>query len=219
MWISRKKWKRGGSKNFTSTSQNDFAQRCFRRFGGSGSEFYEKYMEEQIKTCVLIRKKQKWGDKPYYYIIVIGKETPYGILSVDDAITLNSFYHLDKIKQILLYHGYQYETSFETDDYTYDYWTKDCKLGRSTYGYELSSGSEKSSYAELGGAGVHVYAYDESVFKAWYSQIVALGYKIDSESQKGNHGQDWIAEKEGEPEISIWNDYGDTYILYVVGNE
>lgn len=149
----------------------------------------------------------------------LGKETPYGILSVDDAITLNSFYHLDKIKQILLYHGYQYETSFETDDYTYDYWTKDCKLGRSTYGYELSSGSEKSSYAELGGAGVHVYAYDESVFKAWYSQIVALGYKIDSESQKGNHGQDWIAEKEGEPEISIWNDYGDTYILYVVGNE
>lgn len=144
-------------------------------------------------------------------------ETPYNILSIDDAINIYTFYPIDKMQSLLLRHEYQFETEYQTEENAYYYWTKDCKIGRTTNGYDIISNTKSSSYVEIceGNRSVYVYAFDEAVFKAWYSQIVALGYKIDSESNKGNQGQDWIAEKEGEPDISIWNDYGDKYILYI----
>ncbi len=148
--------------------------------------------------------------------------TPYGILSVDDAITLRQLEGLpDKKQRFLVEHGYEYvgtdrgtiEFSDSVGTYEHDeYWAKNCKLGRIKDGYEVMSKSAQSSYIYISDNGYfYINAFDESVFKAWYSQLTSKGYKLIN--HRGNSGQDWSDEdKYG---IVIWNDYGDEYVLSI----
>ena len=138
---------------------------------------------------------------------------PFGILSVEDALTLyNIKGWSDKVERYLLAFGYEYVGEMDNSIY----WAKDCKLGRGQYGYDLAEdSSNNSSYIEMEESVISINAFDESVFKAWFSQIETLGYNMDEEWNKGNQGQDWNAEKDGEPDISIWNDYGDRYTLTI----
>lgn len=142
-----------------------------------------------------------------------GSQTPYDILSVQEAINLYNIKDWsNKVEQYLLSSEYEYVG--ETDNIIY--WAKNCKLGRGQTGYGIrGEASRNSSYIELEGTIISIYAFSEEVFDAWCSQIKSLGYTMDEESNKGNNGQDWNAEKDGEPEISFYNDYGDLYIMSI----
>lgn len=146
--------------------------------------------------------------------------TPHGILSIDDAFTLKQLHGLpDKIQHFLVEHGYEYvdtyngtiEFSNSIETFEREYWAKNCQLGRMKEGYEAMSKSANSSYIEIYNDqnSFSIHAYDESVFKAWYSQLTSKGYKL--ENSQGNGGQEWFDEDKSE--ISIWNDYGDEYVL------
>lgn len=138
-------------------------------------------------------------------------ETPNGVLSATNALKLYDLIGIsNKAEHLLVENGYEYVGEvLETE-----YWAKDCKLGRGKNGYEIVEPSSESSCIQLSKTGLSITAYDESVFKSWYSQLRELGYII--ENNQGNQGQDWNAEKEGAVPITIWNDYGNCYSLIIM---
>ena len=163
-------------------------------------------LSETTKQTVMIEQENALSN-------INESRTPYGVLSVQDAIDLYNIKEWsNRVEQYLL--GCEYEYFGETDHIVY--WAKNCKLGRGQSGFGIiGEVSNNCTYIELGETIIHIHAFDESAFKAWCSQIKELGYSMDEDSNEGNKGQDWNAEKDGEPEINLWNDYGDWYILSI----
>ena len=127
-------------------------------------------------------------------------KTPYGILSAQDGLILYDMrMQRNKIEQFLLKRGYEYVDEVDNSAY----WAKNCKLGRGQYGYGETDSSPDGSYIIIGESIIEIYAFSESVFKAWFSQIKDIGYVLDDEEGHGNQQLEWNASKDGEPDISF----------------
>lgn len=145
-----------------------------------------------------------------------GVTTPNGTMSAKTFLELDnlvSYAMDDKIAELLAECGYEY---IGKNEYDRLYYSKNCKLIRSEYGYEPTSITENSSYIEFSkGEHVQLWAFSENCFKAWCKDLESLGYKGEGPN-KGNQGQDWGYEKDDEYTVCIWNDYENTYSITVL---
>lgn len=149
------------------------------------------------------------------------ENTPFNILSVDEALTILGFYPNYKIEDMLS-KKYNYDENIQSNGGEYEtaIWIKDCKYKIKDDGsYELISKSEKSSecYIEIGHR-IDVYAYSKEVFNSWRSQIMALGYKLESEDES-RYGLEWKWKKKGEPYIILSDDQSGMFLLTIERNE
>lgn len=64
--------------------------------------------------------------------------------------------------------------------------------------------------------GVAATVWTKKDIMTWISQLKKLGYKTTKGGGEGARGRDWVYAKSGKPNVSIWNDYGGTYILTVM---
>ena len=120
--------------------------------------------------------------------------------------------------------GYTYRFVVNETGYEAEYlYSKNCKILHEQYsnGVEYSPSPEtaKSSIVRLFAQGdrvisMNVYAYSPAAFKTWDAQLKALGYKARYDGA-GNRGKSWEYRAKGKPNISIWNDLSNTYILYI----
>lgn len=124
---------------------------------------------------------------------------------------------------ILQKRGYVKTYKVSDDDW---YFYKDCRLvitdsfGAKLRGIEIEAipQDSKASFLNLiadgyGGGYASLTVYGKANAKKWFNQIKALGYRSNSSGGKGNQGQSWEYSKRGYPDLCIWNDYGDTYVL------
>lgn len=75
---------------------------------------------------------------------------------------------------------------------------------------EAKYGSDGKTYV-----GVDVAVFAKKDVMTWISQLKALGYKTVEGGGEGARGRDWNYARTGKPNVSIWNDYGNTYVLTV----
>lgn len=142
--------------------------------------------------------------------------TPNGTMSAKTFLEFDNLVSCSmdvKITELLAECGYEYIGKNEDDCL---YYSKNCKLIRSEYGYEPTSITENSSYIEFS-KGEHpiLWAFSENCFKSWCKDLESLGYKGEGPN-KGNQGQDWGYVKNGEYTVYIWNDYENTYYIQVM---
>lgn len=76
---------------------------------------------------------------------------------------------------------------------------------------EAQYGSDNKTFI-----GVNVAVFTKKDVMTWIGQLKKLGYKTVEGGGEGARGRDWVYAKSGKPNISIWNDYGSTYILSVM---
>lgn len=162
------------------------------------------YIEEKKDNTVNATEQIEMTDENYKNE---ESELSSDIISVEEALTLYNIKDWsDKVERFLLDHGYEYVGEVDNSSY----WTKNCKLGRGQYGYGETESSPDGSYIIIRESIIEIYAFSESVFKAWFSQIKELGYVLDDEEGQGNQQLEWNASKDGEPDISFieGNSYG-----------
>ena len=102
----------------------------------------------------------------------------------------------------------------------FNVYAKGCKAKKVDYmngvNLEASPANSKAWMASIQTYGrsltVDFYCYGKANFKKVVAQMKAAGYEVESEGQ-GNQGQSWVAYADGKPDVSVWNDYGDTYIF------
>ncbi len=136
-----------------------------------------------------------------------------------------SSYNVQPIADMLDAAGYVYRFTEEGSDYnsseTY-VMSKNCRVIHEQYGngieYSPSPENAKSSICVLTVSGTSIqlqfHVYARAGFTTWSKQLKALGYR-ESYGGKGNRGQDWTYTAPGKPEISIWNDLGNTYVFSI----
>ena len=146
-----------------------------------------------------------------------------GIMSVGDFLKLRQSVSAQnsQTSEILSKNGYvkSYQKS-QTEFYFY----KNCRLQIAPENYkgieiEASPMNEKASFICIStnpyGGIISITSYGKANFNKWVAQIKALGYRNNGNGGEGNQGRDWGYSKRGAPDLSIWNDYVDTYVLSV----
>jgi hypothetical protein len=146
-----------------------------------------------------------------------------GIMSVGDFLKLRQSVSAQnsQTSEILSKNGYvkSYQKS-QTEFYFY----KNCRLQIAPENYqgieiEASPMNEKATFICIStnpyGGYISVTSYGKANFNKWVAQIKALGYRNNGNGGEGNQGRDWGYSKRGAPDLSIWNDYGNTYVLSV----
>lgn len=131
------------------------------------------------------------------------------------------------IESLLREEGYTFRF-VDNDGSDYYVWAKDCKnvekvrIGLTDEELRPQGISEYPSIVTLHSDGKKVTyftleVYDGNILKTWQNQINALGFSL-MEFGEGNSGQSWEYESVNNVDITIWNDYGDTYSLILIDN-
>lgn len=144
------------------------------------------------------------------------------ISSIITAFSARS--NIKPVAEMLEASGYTYR--FETSGYqSVEYvFSKNCQVIHEEYSngveYVPSPETANSSIITVNTSGdrvisISVNAYSSAIFRKWVSQLKTLGYRSTSDSGSGNRGRSWEYVSRGKPKISIWNDYSNTYVLYI----
>ena len=118
------------------------------------------------------------------------------IPSISDLLSLKS---MEKVKTYALKHGYE-----DNEDLT----------GYEKPGIVDITTETNASETVLYGLTVTVYSKKDAL--TWINQLKQLGYKTGAGGGEGARGRNWSYSKKGSPGIGLWNDYGNTYELYIV---
>ncbi|MDE7136267.1 MAG: hypothetical protein K2N91_06515 [Muribaculaceae bacterium] len=144
------------------------------------------------------------------------------IASILNALTASS--NVESVAQMLNAAGYTYRfevSGYQAADYVF---SKNCTVVHEEYsnGLNFHPNPENANSSIVvvhvtiaGVRRIEVNAYSNAEFRKWISQLKALGYKSTSDGGSGNRGRAWEYAAKGKPDVSIWNDYSNTYVLSI----
>lgn len=142
------------------------------------------------------------------------------------AVKLSTDNDFSPVAEMLNGCGYKVALYPQDGGYSTTLYTLNCsvsqldpnRLGSNGIEFVAQPSNSESSLAQvatlLGGQQfqyLNVTVYSREIVDRWLVQLKNLGY--EGGFYEGNHGCDWDMTKDQYPNVTIWNDYGDTYIL------